>query len=184
MNYLSNASIYLIETLLGFLLYIVLLRFWMQWVKANFKNPIGQFIISVTNPLVIPLRKILPSVGAVDSATVLLAYVIALIKTSIVLKLLGYSPAWLGLLMFSLGEVIEASIYLFIVAIFIQIVVSWINPHSYHPIIETARSISEPLMAPARKLIPSIGGLDFSPIAVLIFLNLSLQLIVAPLQHI
>jgi len=184
MNYLSNASIYLIETLMGFVLYIVLLRFWMQWVRANFRNPIGQFLISVSNPVVIPLRKVLPSIGAIDTATVLFAYLLAMIKTVILIKLIGLSPTWLGILLYSLGEVIKASIYLFIVAIFVQIIASLINPHSYHPVVEIARSISEPLMAPARRLIPAIGGIDFSPIAVFIFLNLSLQLIVAPLQNI
>ena len=168
---------------MGFALYIVLLRFWMQWVHANFRNPIGQFIISVTNPLVIPLRKVIPSIGAIDTATLMLAYAIVIIKIVLLMTLAGVSPEWIRLIVYSLGAIIEASIYIFMAAILIQIIASWINPHSYHPVVEIARSISEPLMAPARRLIPPIGGLDFSPIVVIIFLNLSLRLIVAPLQH-
>ncbi len=182
MNHITSASGYLSETILGIVLFIVLLRFWMQWVRANFRNPIGQFVITVTNPIVIPLRRLLPSIGAIDTATVLLAMAIAIFKTYVLFRLFNISPAWSGLILYSLGELIKVSIYLFMAAIFIQIIASWVNPNSYHPILETARSISEPLMAPARKLIPAIGGLDLSPIAVIIFLNLSLRLFVAPLQ--
>ncbi|NNC99682.1 MAG: YggT family protein [Gammaproteobacteria bacterium] len=183
MNYIGNASSYLTETLLGLALYVVLLRFWMQWVRADFRNPIGQFLIAVTNPVIVPLRRVLPSIGFIDTATVLLAFAMAVIKTLILAAIVGYSPAWLSLLAFSFGELLRASIYIFMAAIFIQIIASWINPHSYHPVVEIARSIGEPLMAPARRIIPPIAGLDLSPILVFLFLQLSLQLVVAPLQH-
>jgi len=183
MNYLSNATIYLIENLLGLILYIVLIRFWMQWVKANFRNPVGQFIITVTNPIVLPLRRLLPSFGSIDTATVVLAIALAIFKTFTLLAIAGYSIPVLKLITYSLGAVIESSIYIFMAAIFIQIIASWVNPYSQHPILEIARSIAEPLMAPARRLIPAIAGIDFSPFLVFIFLNLSLQLIVAPLQN-
>ncbi len=183
MNYLSNATIYLIENLLGLILYIVLIRFWMQWVRANFRNSVGQFIITVTNPIVIPLRRLLPSFGSIDTATVALAIALAMFKTFTLISIAGYSIPILKLITYSLGEVIEGSIYIFMAAIFIQIIASWINPYSQHPILEIASSIAEPLMAPARRLIPAIAGIDFSPFLVFIFLNLSLQLIVAPLQN-
>jgi len=162
---------------------VVLLRFWMQWVRADFRNPFGQFIISVTNPVIIPLRRILPGIGMIDTATVLLAFMVAVIKVYALLALLGYSAGWLPLALYSVGEVIRSSIYIFFAAIFIQIIASWVNPHSYHPILGIARSISEPLLAPARKLIPPIGGLDLSPIIIIIFLQLTLYLVVAPLQN-
>lgn len=182
MNYLGNAGTYLTQTLLGFALYIVLLRFWMQWVRADFRNPLGQFIIAVTNPLVIPLRKILPSVGAIDTATVFLAYCVALLKVYLLFLFNQISPPLLSLLIYTLGELIQHGIFILFAAIFVQIIVSWINPHSYHPIVSIARSIAEPIMAPARKIIPPIGGLDLSPILVIIFLQLSLRLIVDPLK--
>jgi len=182
MNYLGNAGVYLTQTLLGFVLYVVLLRFWMQWVRADFRNPFGQFIISVTNPVIIPLRRLLPSIGVIDTATVVLAFFVAIIKAYAFFALLGHSPEWLHLALYSIGEVIRSSIYIFFAAIFIQIIASWINPHSYHPILSIARNISEPLLAPARKLIPPIGGLDLSPIVIIIFLQLTLLLVVEPLK--
>ena len=183
MSYLSNASSFLSQTILGFALYIVLLRFWMQWVRADFRNPFGQFIITVTNPLVVPLRKILPSIGNVDTATVLLAYVIALLKVYILYLILGAKLLPVTLVSTGLAEVIAHSIYLFFAAIIIMIVASWVNPYSYHPIVTLARSIAEPIMAPARRLLPPIGGLDLSPILVFIFLQLTLMLVVAPLRN-
>lgn len=184
MNYFGNAGSYIIDTVFGLALYLVLLRYWMQWVHANFRNPIGQFVIAVSNPIVIPLRRLLPSIGSIDTATLALAFIIAIIKTLLWFTLANYSAPWLSMLAYSLGEVIEASIYLFMAAIFFQIIASWINPHSHHPVLEIAHSIAEPLMAPARRLIPPIAGLDISPILVFMFLNLSLMLVVSPLQHV
>jgi len=182
MNYIGNAGSYLSQTLFGFALYIVLLRFWMQWVRADFRNPFGQFIITISNPVIIPLRKVLPSIGSIDTATVVFAFVIALIKVYLLYVINQVSVTLLPFLSFTLGEVIQHSIYILFATIFIQIIVSWVNPYSDHPIVSIARSIAGPIMAPARKLIPPIGGLDLSPIIVIIFLQLSLQLIVAPLK--
>jgi len=184
MNYIGNASSYLSNFFFGLALYLVLLRYWMQWVHANFRNPVGQFIISLTNPIVIPLRRILPSFRSIDTATLLLAYALAVLSVFILVSLSGQAYSWISLFSFSLGKVIDASINIFMVAIFIQIIASWLNPHTHHPVLEIARAIADPLLAPARRLIPPIGGLDISPILVFLFLNLSKILVVAPLQHV
>jgi len=182
MPYLQNATNFLTQAIIGFALYIVLLRFWMQWVRADFRNQLGQFIITVTNPLVIPLRRVLPSISTIDTATVVLALLISFIKVFTFFALTNYgTPSAMLYAMMSLGVTIKYSIYLMIACIFIQIIASWVNPHSYHPIITVARSISNPIMTPARRIIPPIGGLDLSPILVLLFLQISLMLFVDPL---
>ena len=181
MNYFINASDFLVQAVLGIALFVVLLRFWMQWVRADFRNEIGQFVISLTNPAVIPLRKIIPSVGTIDSATVLLSFAIATIKAYAFISMRGASVDILQLVIFGLGVLFQAAIYVLLIAIIVQIIASWINPHSHHPVISVAHSISNPIMAPARKLLPAIGGLDFSPIIVILFLQFSLRLFVAPL---
>ena len=185
MQYLLNATNYLAGALISFTLYIVLVRFWMQWVRADFRNQVGQFIITVTNPIVIPLRRIIPSIGTIDSATLLLAYTISLFKLIVLFTLSSLQVPLIALfpwiLIVALGVLLQACIYLFMFAIFISIIASWVAPHSYHPVLGVVRSISEPILAPARRLIPSIAGLDLSPMIVLLFLNFSLQLLVAPL---
>ena len=184
MNYIGNASSYLTNLIFGIALYLMLLRYWMQWVHADFRNPIGRFIISLTNPVVIPMRRILPSFRSVDTATLLLAYALAVLSILILVSLSGQNYSWISLLSFSLGKVIDASINIFMLAILVQILASWLNPHAYHPALDIARAIAEPLLAPARRLIPAIGGLDISPILVFVFLNLSKILVVAPLQNV
>ena len=185
MFYFQNAADFLVQAILGFAIYIVLLRFWMQWVRADFRNQLGQFIISVTNPVVIPLRKILPSIRTIDTATIVLGLIVAFIKVFAFFALHSNygTPTPLAYFLMSLGVFIKYSIYLFLAAIIIQAIASWVNPHSYHPILSVARSISEPILAPARRFIPPLGGLDLSPIVVLLFLQFSLRLIVLPLTH-
>lgn len=185
MQYLQNATSYLAEVLIGFALYIVLLRFWMQWVRTDFRNQLGQFVITVTNPVVLPLRRVVPSIGTVDTATLLLAYLISVAKLVVLFSLSSINAPLAALfpwaLVAGLGILLQACIYLFMAAIFISIIASWVAPHSYHPVLRVLRSISEPILAPARRIIPPIGGLDLSPMLVLLFLNVSQQLLVAPL---
>lgn len=174
---MQNAANFLIQAILGLALYIVLLRFWMQWVRADFRNEIGQFIITVTNPIVIPLRKVLPSIGTIDTATVVLALAVGAVKIFAYLTIIGHSAGLADYAVMTIGVVIKSSIYLFCAAIIVGIIASWINPHSYHPVLGVARSIGEPLLAPARKLIPSVARLDFSPMVVLLLLQGSLYIV-------
>ena len=182
MPYLQNATTFLTQTIIGFVIYLVLLRFWMQWVRADFRNQLGQFVISATNPIVIPLRKFIPSIGTVDTATILIALFIGFLKVFTFFMFASYgTPSVLQYIMMSFGVVVKYSIYILFASIIIQAISSWVNPHSHNPILLVARSISEPIMTPVRRLIPPIGGLDLSPMIMFFFLQFSLKLIVAPL---
>jgi YggT family protein len=186
MPYIQNASAFIIETLFNLALYIVLLRFWMQWVRADFRNEFGQFIIRVTNPAIIPIRRFVPSIGVIDTATVLVALSVATLKIYALLLTAGAGisdHSILKIISVAIATVLDSSIYVFLGAIFIGIIASWLNPHSYHPILNVARSISEPLLAPARQLLPSMGGIDFSPMLVILFLRVSQILLIAPLYR-
>ncbi|RBP49761.1 YggT family protein [Arenicella xantha] len=174
---MQNATNFLIQAILSLALYIVLLRFWMQWVRADFRNELGQFVITLTNPVVIPLRKLLPSIRTIDSATLALALIVALIKLLVFFALTSYSTQPAMLLLMSIGLVLKYCIHLFFASIIIGIIASWINPHSYHPVLAVANSIGQPLLDPARRLIPPIAGLDFSPVIVLLLLQFTLHLI-------
>ena len=180
MNYVANAGTLIVETLVGLYLYIVVLRFLMQWIRADFRNPLGQFIITVTNPLILPLRAILPPIGAIDTASLVAALGVAFLKVWALLTLASYSVPIGSLLIFAVSELVRSGIHLFIAATLVTIIASWIASGSYHPVVWVAHQIAEPLLAPARRLIPPIGGLDLSPILVFLFLNLSLTLLVAP----
>jgi len=172
MGALSEISGYLIQTFLSLYLLAMLLRFLLQVVKADFYNPISQFLVKVTNPLVIPLRKVIPGFGGLDIASLLLALVLqgGGIVAILLLNGLGFPNPLLLLLWSALGVVgLLVNIYFF--ALLAMIILSWIAPGSRNPAVFLLHQITEPVMAPVRKLLPPMGGLDFSPILVFILIN-------------
>ena len=182
MNYIANAGSLVVNTLIGLYLYVVLLRFWMQWMRVDFRNPVGQFVISATNPVIVPLRKIFSPIGSVDTATLLFAFIVATVKVWALLSLAGLQASLVANLVYGFSEVLRSSIHIFIAAILVTIIASWVASGSYNPVVTLAHQIAGPIMEPARRLIPPMGGLDLSPILVFLFLNLTLTLIVAPIS--
>lgn len=181
-NYLGNAGSFLIETLVGLYLLAVMLRFLLQMVRADFYNPLSQFLVKVTNPPLLPLRKIIPGFGGIDWASVILMYGIVLLKL-VLLGLLPKStiPPMPGIFVMGIGDLFSLLVWVYLFCIFIQVIISWINPGSYNPVLGLIHQLTEPLMRPARRFIPPISGLDLSPMAVIIVLYLILMLIVQPI---
>jgi len=181
-GYVNNAAVFLVDTLFGLYILVVLVRFLLQWLRADFYNPVSQFIITVTNPPVRLLRRFIPGFRGLDLATLLLALVLSMIKTWLLVSMIGRSATFQGLLVYSVGELLQLTIYVFIFAILIRVVLSWIAPHQgYNPALRLLYDITEPIMEPARRLIPPIAALDISPILVFIFLYLTLMLVVQPI---
>jgi YggT family protein len=172
MGALSEISGYLIQTFLSLYLLAMLLRFLLQVVKADFYNPISQFMVKVTNPLVLPLRKVIPGYGGLDIATLLLTLVLqgAGIVAIMLLNGLGLPNPLLLIIWAALG-VLGLLVKIYFFALLAMIILSWIAPGSRHPAIFLLHQITEPIMAPVRKMMPSMGGLDFSPILVFILIN-------------
>lgn len=181
-GYVNNAAVFLVDTLFGLYILVVLVRFLLQWLRADFYNPVSQFIITVTNPPVRFLHRFIPGFRGLDLATLLLALVLSMIKTWLLVSMIGRSATFQGLLVYSVGELLQLTIYVFIFAILIRVVLSWIAPHQgYNPALRLLYDITEPIMEPARRLIPPIAALDISPILVFIFLYLTLMLVVQPI---
>ena len=181
-NYVGNAATFLIETLFGLYILIVMLRFLLQWVRADFYNPVSQFIVKATQPVLAPLRRVVPGLKGVDLAAVVLMIALKFAELWLVLGLLGMTPQIAGLAMLSIAELLGLLINVYIFAILIQVIISWVNPGMYNPVMGLLHSLNEPLLAPARRMIPPISGLDLSPIAVIIFLQLVSMLAVAPIR--
>lgn len=180
-NYFANAGTFLVDTIFGIYMLIVLLRLLFQIVRADFYNPVSQMVVQITNPPVLLLRRLIPGLWGIDMASVVLLFILGLIKLYLVQMILNRVPAFPGALLWTLTELLQLLIWVFIVAILIRIVISWINPTSYNPVMSLLNSLTEPLMGPARRLLPPFSGLDLSPILVFIVLYLSLFLIVQPL---
>lgn len=180
-GYVSNAGEFLISTLFGFYIICVLLRFLFQYLRADFYNPISQFLVTITSPVLRPMRRWIPGTRGVDWAAVVLLVILKALEIWIIYAIHGYVPHPAGLLVLTIGELLSLLIYVFLIAIFVVVILSWISPGTYNPATSLLISLTEPLLRPARRMVPPIGGLDLSPIVVLVVLQLTQMLIVAPL---
>lgn len=173
MGAINEIFAYVVQTFLSLYLVAMLLRFLLQLVRADFYNPICQFLVKVTNPLVIPLRRVVPAIGGIDTASLLLAFLLqmACIAALVFIKFGGFAPILILLTGGVLGVVaLLVNIYFF--ALLAMIILSWVAAGSRHPAIYLLYQITEPVMAPFRKVLPSMGGLDLSPILVFILINI------------
>ncbi|MDG9929794.1 MULTISPECIES: YggT family protein [Pseudomonas] len=179
MNGLDTAAIYILQTLGSLYLLIVLLRFVLQLVRADFYNPLSQFAVKATQPLLRPLRRLIPGFGGLDLASLLLAILLQMVIMAITL-LLAYGTTGnpLQLLIWALIGVTSLFLKIFFFALIISVILSWVAPGSYNPGAQLVNQICEPLLAPIRKLLPSLGGLDISPIFAFIAINLLDMLVV------
>ena len=174
MSGLIEALIYIIQTLGSLYLLIVLLRFILQLVRADFYNPLSQFIVKATQPLLTPLRRIIPGFAGLDLASLILAILVQLLLMIVTLTLMGINVGGVipQLLVWSVIGVTSLFLKVFFFALIISVILSWVAPGSYNPGAQLVNQICEPLLAPFRKLLPNLGGLDISPIFAFITINL------------
>ena len=180
-NYFGDAGSFLIDTIIGLYILAVMLRFLLQWVRADFYNPISQFLVSITNPPLVFTRKIIPGLFGIDLASVVLMVLLTVLKIYLIAGIAGVTPRLSGVVVLAIGEIIQLAVYVFIFTMLIRVILSWIQPGGYNPALALINQLTEPLMAPARRLIPPFGGLDLSPIVVFILLYLTLMLVVRPI---
>ncbi len=182
-GYLTQAFVFLIEVLFGLYILAVLLRYLLASVRADFYNPLSQFIVKITNPPIKPLRRLIPGYMGIDWPSIILMLIIqALEIVLIMLVTSGIFPAPMGLLILTIAHLLKTLIYVYIFIIIIQAVLSWVNPGAYNPMTVIMYQLSEPILRPARRLIPPAGGFDWSPLVVLIVMNLLMILLVSPLM--
>ncbi|MEM7406645.1 MAG: YggT family protein [Pseudomonadota bacterium] len=183
-NPVSSATEFLIRTLFDLYILVVMLRFLLQLVRADFYNPLSQFVVRATNPPLVPLRRLIPGFSGVDVSALLLALALKMAELAIISLVRGASGIDLmALIVVSMADLTQLVVYIFIIAIIIQVVLSWVSPGGYNPMTVLLHHLTEPLMRPARRIVPTFSGLDLSPLVVLIVLQLVLILIVEPLYR-
>ena len=183
-GYFGNAGVFLINTVFGLFILIVMLRFLLQLVRADFYNPVSQFLVKVTSPVLVPLRRVIPGLFGIDFAAVVLLLVLQILQIVLVGLIKGYAFQPLGVLVMSIAELASLTLNIFFFSILIQVILSWINPGNYNPITTVLHGLNEPLLAPARRLIPSGSGFDFSPLVVGVMLKLVEMTLIAWLLNI
>jgi YggT family protein len=180
--YLNNAGIFLIQTLFGFYILAVMLRFLLQWVRADFYNPLAQFLVKLTNPPLLPLRRVIPGLMGLDMAAVVLMLSLQVVELLLIFYLTAHSTKLPGLLLLAVAQLLGLLINVLFWAVILQAILSWVNPDPYQPVVRLLYQLTEPILRLARRMIAPISGLDLSPILVLVVLHLLKLLLVAPLQ--
>jgi YggT family protein len=180
-GYLANPLIFLIEISVGLYILAVMLRLLLQWVHADFYNPMAQFIVRITNPLLKPLRRIIPGYGGIDWASIILLLLLISLKLLLIYGVQGRLLPASALAPLMLAELISLFLNIFLFTIMIQVIISWVAPNQYNPVAVLLHQLNEPLLRPVRRLLPHLGGLDLSPLAVLVLIQLSRMLLLPPL---
>lgn len=163
-----QAFSYLIGTLIDLYVSAILLRLLLQWVRADFYNPLCQFLVKVTNPVVIPFRRIIPSIGPVDTASIVVMILLQAIGVFLITRLGTVDMSPLQVFIYAGIKLLMMVLITYMILILVSVVLSWFGQRAQHPIIPLIYQLTEPVLRPIRKVIPAIGGIDLSPLFALI----------------
>jgi YggT family protein len=194
-GYLISPLMLVINTLFDIYILLVLLRFLLQMVRADFFNPVSQFIERLTIPPRRLLRRLIPNIGGQETASIVLCLLLIYAKFSL-MRLLSIPAAHIGGVLAPIGSVSYAGLFVlciadlvalvltvFLVAVIIKVILSWVSPGHYNPVIGLVNRIAEPVLKPIRKFIPPLGGLDLTPLFASLFLLVVKMLIVPPIIY-
>ncbi|MCH7880155.1 MAG: YggT family protein [Proteobacteria bacterium] len=195
-NYLISPLTLIINALFDLYILLILLRFILQILRADFYNPVSQFIVKVTSAPLKILRRFIPSISGQDTSSVVLCLGLIYFKF-ILLRLLDIpvvsigsaiapigGASYAGLFVYCIADLVSLTLTIFLIAIIIQVILSWISPGQYNPIIGLVSTLAAPVLRPVRKIIPAIGGLDLSPIFATLMIMVAKLLIVPPIVYI
>jgi YggT family protein len=172
-----GALIYLISTLTDLYVTAILLRLLLQWVRADFYNPLSQFLVKVTNPVLVPTRRLVPSIGKLDTASVVVMLLLELLQL-VLINLIGKTEyGFQFLFLFAVQKLLITFLLTYFVLIIARVIISWIANRSQHPLIPLVYQLTDPVLRPISKLLPPMGGIDLSPLFALIALRALLLLL-------
>ena len=181
MGAIGNVGVLLVQTLGGLYLLAILLRFLLQIARADFYNPFTQAIVKVTDPAVRIFRRFIPGYRGIDFASLALAFIVQCIATALLITLSGFAIPGVALLVtWSVLGLLSFVLNIYFWSMIVSIIASFIAPFSAHPALSLIRQLTEPLMAPFRRLLPSMGGLDLSPIFVFLALQIIRTVLIMP----
>lgn len=172
-NSATSAIVFIVSSLAQLYLLVLLLRLMLPWLGIPYNNPVSQGILKLTSPLVVPVRRLLPPIGKVDTATLLVALVIQFATIYVIMLILGRTPPVLPVLITAIVDLFILGVRLFVFAIIIRIVLSWVGGAggTYNPAVQFIDALTEPVLRPFRRMIPPIGGIDISPVFAIILLS-------------
>ena len=182
----TGALIFLVNTVFGLFVVALLLRFYLQWARAPYRNPLSEFLQALTDFMVRPARRLIPGLWGLDLATLALAWLAQLVELAIVLQIRGYAfgpeagVAFAALALLALVALFKIGLYIVMAAVIVQVVLSWMGPYS--PLMPLANSMTRPFLRVFQRRLPPVGNVDLSPLFLLVVIQLLLMLPVAWLE--
>ncbi len=173
----ANAFSYLVGTLLDLFITAVMLRLLLQWVRADFYNPVCQFLVKVTNPALVPLRRVVPAIGRLDTAALVLMLALEILGVWVVSRIASSPLTPAHIVLFSITKLLATLLMTYFFLIIAAVILSWVGANLRHPVIPLVYQLTEPVMRPIRKVIPPIAGIDLSPVFALIGIRFLLLLL-------
>lgn len=181
-SYLTNPAVFLVQVVFGLYVLVVMLRFLLQLLRADFYNPVSQLVVKVTTPVLRPLRRVIPGAWGLDLASLLLAWVLTAIELALMAGLVGIGFHPLAPLAWAIAELVALVLNIFLFAIVVQAILSWVSPGRYSPASAVLDSLTTPLLRPLRRVIPPVSALDLTPMAAAFGLVLLKMLLLPPLD--
>jgi YggT family protein len=169
---LAQIASFLVDTVVTFFVFVLLLRFHFQWLRVPFRNSVGEFVLAATSWMVLPVRRVIPGLAGLDLATLLLAWIVQAFGLWIEAEIRGLDPAVVGLALAALVDLVRYSLYILVGAVIIQVVFSWINP--YTPAVPAVEALTRPFLRPLRRFVPPIGSFDLTPLVLVVVVQVAL----------
>lgn len=180
---LQNIAVFLISALFSLYIGAILIRFLLAYARADFHNPYSQVLVKVTNPVLVPLRRFIPAIGKVDTSSLVLAYGLKLLGAVLITGILGKGFDWGFLLLAAVVDLVRSLIWIYMIAMIIQAVMSWLGNTHGNPIASLLHSLTAPILQPIRKIVPLVGMIDLSPLVAILLLQVCL-IALAPLPRV
>ncbi len=182
-SYFSGLGVFLVDTLVGLYVFALMLRFLLQWVEADFYNPISQFLVKLTHPPLRYMRRLIPSIHRVDTASLVLMLALQILADYVVFSLQQISASPASLVVVAMGQLLELLYNILFYSILISVVLSWVAPRGYNPAVKLLNDLTDPILGFFRRFLPPMGGIDLSPLVALIALQFFKMAIMPLLQQ-
>jgi YggT family protein len=169
---LAQIGVFLVDVVASFFVFVLLARFHFQWLRVPFRNPVGEFVLATTNFMVLPVRRVVPGLAGLDLGTLVLAWAVQALGLWLQAQIIGSEPPFMNLTLVALVDLLRYTLYILVFAVIVQAVLSWVNP--YTPIAPAFDTITRPFLRPLRRFIPPLGGVDLTPLILLVILQVLL----------
>ena len=168
----AQIGVFLIEAVASFFVFVLLARFHFQWLRVPFRNPVGEFVLATTSFMVLPVRRVVPGLAGLDLASLVLAWLVQALGLWLQAQIIGAEPPLFNLALVALVDLLRYSLYILMFAVIVQAVLSWVNP--YTPVAPAFDTITRPFLRPLRRFIPPLGGVDLTPLILIVLLQVLL----------